>query len=191
MKKSILMFLFALLFFSSAVDATPIEWSTESGGNGNYYQFVDHGEYLSWQTAKALAENMTFQGFSGHLATVTSNIENTFVSSSSVWSDTSVSVWLGAEYHGEWTWVTGEEWNYTNWNAGSPNNLSSPGGDYLLYFERHSRGKWGDAYTSYFEMTGFIVEYGIASAPVPEPGTMILFGMGCLGFARVLRKKRH
>lgn len=27
--------------------------------------------------------------------------------------------------------------------------------------------------------------------PVPEPGTMILFGMGCLGFARVLRKKLY
>lgn len=26
---------------------------------------------------------------------------------------------------------------------------------------------------------------------VPEPGTMILFGMGCLGLAKVFRKKRH
>lgn len=189
MKKSILMFLFVSLFFSNA-EATPIEWSVESGGNGHYYEFIDNKGHIHWESAKQQAENMSFRGVSGHLATITSDAENIFVSSSSVWNDYTVSVWLGAEYNTEWTWITGEEWDYTNWHITQPNNLVS-GNDFLLYYEDYQdKSLWADVYSTHYMMTGFIVEYEMSSAPVPEPGTMVLFGMGCLGFARVLRKKQ-
>lgn len=36
-------------------------------------------------------------------------------------------LWIGAsrDENGTWTWVTGEPWEYTNWNDGEPNNSSN------------------------------------------------------------------
>lgn len=186
------MFLLVSLLFSNA-EATPIEWDIASGGNGHYYERIDYGGSISWIEAKQLAENMTFQGRQGHLATITSQAETAFISNISAWYESSAHAWLGAEYHGEWNWVTGEEWNYTNWESSQPNNLSSPGGDYLLgYFIKNAYNPlWGDAWNTWPGTTSFIVEYTYDSSTVPEPNTMILFSMGCLGLASALRKKRH
>src|SRR5690606_9693424 len=57
-----------------AADGGPVLWSEIDGGNGHSYQVVVVNGGISWQDAKLAAENM-----GGHLATITSAQENTFV----------------------------------------------------------------------------------------------------------------
>ncbi len=46
-----------------------------------------------------------------------------------------------------WQWVTGEEWNYTNWNSGEPNNSGGMGEENCLTMVcdgSHTTGVWID-----------------------------------------------
>jgi hypothetical protein len=97
--------------------------------NGHYYLIVN--QTTTWQQARLLAEAMAFMGVPGHLATITSEDENTFVTTQL--GDT-VGAWLGGEQlpgslepAGGWQWITGEPWVYTNWDAGEPNNTYGGG----------------------------------------------------------------
>ena len=50
-------------------------------------------------------------------------------------------LWLGAsdkETEGQWKWVTGELWSFTDWRSGSPNNISDSGDADFLELELHS-----------------------------------------------------
>ncbi|MCG8619135.1 MAG: PEP-CTERM sorting domain-containing protein [Desulfobacterales bacterium] len=183
MKKSVLIILFASLLFSNA-DATPIQWDVASGGNGHYYELIDSGQ-ITWSAANGSAEKMTFQGSQGHLATITSNEENLFLSEFSFHGR----VWLGGKYENEWSWVTGEEWDYTRWLPSYIVPYDSQNYPYLYKYFNPSSPYWANNHESYDLVGGFIVEYDASPTPTPEPSTMILFGMGCLGLAKVFRKK--
>ena len=54
--------------------AAPVEWPVSSGGNGHSYEAVNVGSPISWTQAKTAAEQA-----GGHLATLTSEAENSFV----------------------------------------------------------------------------------------------------------------
>jgi len=59
----------------------------------------------------------------GHLATVASDKENEFLYEH--FGKDHV-CWLGAtdeQHEGQWTWVTGEPWQYVNWASSEPNNV--------------------------------------------------------------------
>ena len=89
---------------------------------------------FSFASAQADAQNK-----GGHLATITSSSEN-----SAVKAIASGNPWLGAkddEVEGAWKWITGESWNYTNWNSNEPNN--SGGNEDGLEFYANT-GKWND-----------------------------------------------
>ena len=92
--------------------------------NGHYYLVVE--EELSWEDARSRAASMTFMDVRGHLATITSEAENTFITTQL--GDTA-GAWLGGEQlpdseepAGGWQWSPGEPWVYTNWDSGEPNN---------------------------------------------------------------------
>ena len=100
--------------------------------NNHSYQRFD--TVKTWNDAKIACES---QG--GYLATVTSKAENDWLINNGLFSDGG---WLGATdgtTEGQWKWVTGEEWSYTNWSPGEPNNAGDE--DYLEYY---SNGKWND-----------------------------------------------
>ena len=83
--------------------------------NGHGYQRFDTP--MSWSAAKTLCETK-----GGHLATVTSQAENDFISAN-LRTD---NYWLGGTdevTEGVWKWITGEPWSYTNWDVGEPNNI--------------------------------------------------------------------
>jgi hypothetical protein len=97
--------------------------------NGHYYLIVN--QTTTWQEARLLAEAMVFMGVRGHLATITSEDENIFVTTQL--GDT-VGAWLGGEQlpgssepAEGWQWITGEPWVYTNWDEGEPNNTYGGG----------------------------------------------------------------
>ena len=86
---------------------------------GHRYQVFD--ESMTWTEAKAYCEEL-----GGHLATVTSQEENDFIAGL-IADGTKNLYWLGGyKESGQedvWRWVTGEAWNYANWDVGEPNDL--------------------------------------------------------------------
>ncbi len=134
--------------------------------NGNYYDYVRTGA-IDFDSAKAMAETMFYQGVQGHLATITSDEENDFI------SDTFDSkAWIGAyqdltdpnysEPDGGWKWVTGEPWGYDSWNTGEPNDGTGANEHYAEAWV----GLWNDKQLSGSDnVGGFFVEYSNITIP--------------------------
>ncbi len=111
--------------------------------DGNYYKAFE--ESLDWFEAKARCEEM-----GGHLMTVTSSEEQNIIADL-LNNSPRDNYWLGAtdtEVEGEWKWITGEPFEYTNWNAGEPNNRESLEGEFenYLHVSPSIKFKWNDAY---------------------------------------------
>ena len=98
------------------------------------------------------------EGFGGHLVTVSSKEENDFVLTLSKDAGLDQLIWLGAYADGDrnWLWVTDEDFSYTNWHNGEPNN-SGGNEDRLNMTES---GTWNDiSIHSNARMISFICEY--------------------------------
>ena len=90
---------------------------------------------LTWKEAKAAAQDLPAYIDNGvahypHLATITSQDEQDFLYSK-VHSITTNWLWIGLyQIEGSydpkegWTWVTGEDFVYSNWNPGEPNSYN-------------------------------------------------------------------
>jgi len=85
--------------------------------NGHYYKIFT--ETMNWSEAKKYCEEID-----GHLVTITSADEQAFIETINM---NNYNLWIGA-YRDElfnWYWVTGEEWDYTNWADGEPNDSNN------------------------------------------------------------------
>ena len=105
-------------------------------GFTNQQNYNGHSYYRStgtafWTTARQNCINM-----GGHLVTITSSAENSFIFN--LWP----SGWIGLTdevNEGVWRWVTGETYSYSSWNGGEPNNAGNE--DYVQFV---GGGKWND-----------------------------------------------
>jgi hypothetical protein len=183
--------LMILLLLVGALEAAPIQWTTASGGNGHWYEYVPADSIfapVSYATAKAAAEAASWQGQQGYLLTVTSAEENAFVTeafSLLYGFGGSTGFWLAlsdAEVEGEWRWTSGPEAGqlaiFTNWSSGQPSNLMDDLDYAQLTVQAQSptnRGFWVS--TTSQGAFGYVVEYNDApSSPgdVPEPSSVVL-----------------
>lgn len=100
------------LFSFSVFADTPI-----ATYNGHSYQGISGP--MTWKESSAYCQSK-----GGYLATVTSSEENDFVWKNVAAGMSGGGVWIGGWDLGNhnWTWVTGEESAYTNWNSGEPND---------------------------------------------------------------------
>ena len=87
---------------------------------GHWYQLND--KRMEWNEAKTFAESR-----GGYLATITSAAEgqwlyDTFGSALRI--DSGMRTFGGNDVanEGQWQWITGEAWSYSNWWAGEPND---------------------------------------------------------------------
>ena len=146
MRKIALVFAVVLLIyvFSLGVFAAPSD--TKVGSildnatryNGNYYLLIT-GSY-TWQQAKVCCE-----GLGGHLATITSQSEDDVCFQ--MWKNSGTKgCWLGASdlnIEGIWEWVTGEQWDYSNWGGNEPNGGTAE--NMLGYYGNYPVGRWNDS----------------------------------------------
>lgn len=141
-------------------------WSTVVWG-GSVYEYVE--DYAKWNDAKAMAASMSYLGYPGRLATITSAGEQAAIESliPSHWSYNAMVGGSDTGHEGTWVWETGPEagtvfWKdgapvngaYTHWRAGEPNGYSASE-DYLVLYEH----QWIDSPANDFFHRGFIVEY--------------------------------
>ena len=137
-----------LLAASTAQAQQAVQWKVSDGGNGHWYQ--SQSDRIDWPAAKLSAERM-----SGHLATITSSQEMSLAFSVTG----PFPHWLGGKQAPGsceplcgWQWVTGEPWNYANWNLAEPNNMGNQ--DTLKMYED---GSWDD--TCGCELQRYLLEW--------------------------------
>lgn len=172
----------ALACPASGASAKPVQWKKSQGGNDHWYEAVLVRGNINGIEALVRA---AARGCGAHLATITSRAEDLFVFGLVANDDRFFreehGPWLGGvqrnanrEPAGNWWWVTGERFGYTNWQAGEPNNsggadpVLSPGTpsgqtEEFLHYKRELRSGryvpvWNDLYHQYL-LSGYIVEF--------------------------------
>ena len=138
-----------------------VQWKKANGGNDHWYKAVSQTTSISWRDAERIAE-----GLEGHLVTIQSDEENTFVSglvSDSKfwvnWSGAEFGPWLGGRAPDNrvnptdgWNWVTSEVWSFTKWIPGEPSNGGSAKNENGLQYARQTSASapfsWNDVASS-------------------------------------------
>lgn len=200
--KKVIWFTLLLLSQQSAHAALPYAGEYD----GNYYKiysFWDLGwrpgeARMTWNQAETYAQSLVVDGVHGNLASVTNAGEDNFL-----WSIGSQGTFIGGyqQTNGNWAWVDGNAFSYTNWVPGEPYSWHGLYEPDLMYW-------WNDTGTSnigwsnttpdsgYFDTDinavryvtwGFTVEF--LGASVPEPETVLTFGLGLALIGMKLARK--
>lgn len=152
-------------------DTPPPGWILNPD-NGHYYNLFI-AEWISWPDAYKQASEMNLNDCQGYLATVTSEAESNFLVDNfgEEIGTSGLGFWLGgyqelgvepADYG--WQWVTGEPWDYTNWESDEPNDFHGPASEqYLDIFGSATPGVlfWNDE-GLLSNIRGYIVECALS-----------------------------
>lgn len=126
----------------------------ETTYNGHNYKL--YNKALPWREAYKFCEQ---QG--GHLVTINSENEQSFLYNLINEKSTGSFLWLGATdsyEEGKWKWITGNSILYQNWADNEPNNSNDE--DYMVLYK--SSGKWNDGNDIFYSDTkaySFICEF--------------------------------
>jgi hypothetical protein len=134
--------------------AQPVEWTVESGGNGHRYDYKISS--VTWGEAATRAANECCIPGNSYLVSIGCQAENDFVAAL-LRQRGAERAWIGYEdagTEGRFEWISQEDYSYSNWGFGEPNN---DGGD-ENYAEIYADGLWND--TPDLEQVGWVVESG-------------------------------
>jgi len=173
-------------------------------GTGHYYDVIA-APGITWDDARAQALSSFYLGLRGHLATITSAAEHTYVNLAIIAAGGGER-WAGgyqqpgaADSQSGWTWVNNEgsfpgtnsASPYAAWNGGEPNDYYGPNSEQYLGLNLgpgfNDEGNLG-------LIAGYVIEYDpgtIIDVPigVPDGGaTAALLGFGIAGVALARRK---
>jgi hypothetical protein len=98
------------------VGTYPVQWKADEGGNEHWYLLLKAAPDC-WDQSRLAAVQL-----GGHLATVSSAPENQFIAglvSRFYGSNVTIGGFKDLSV-GAWRWVTGEPWEFTNWQVGEP-----------------------------------------------------------------------
>lgn len=111
---------------------------------------------MNWYDAYKTCDSM-----GGHLVTITSEEEQTFVESYMNSLSFNSRAWIGAYSDGQkWQWVTDEEYEYTNWYPGMP-DCGTNGTEFFGEINYETFGKWNDLPPCYTGKLFLICEWEI------------------------------
>lgn len=158
--------------------------------NQHFYKAVTPAQPITWGLSRELAEEDSYDGVPGYLATITSQQENDFITNR---IENANNIWIGgsdAASEGTWRWVTGPEgleddrlgrvfWvggtngtaiGFASWDPGrEPNNGGSSGNQHyaLTNWESagnpNTRGLWDDQSGTQTN-AGYLVEFSQTDA---------------------------
>jgi len=139
-------------FGSEGITTQPLK-----GSNGNYYDVIH--KPCNWVEAYEDCKSRTYRGIQGHLAVISSIEEQ-----KKIWGNFPFpGYFLGGrqknglnEPNGNWIWVTGENWDFSNWDVNEPNNENN--NEQYLQFSESKNGTWNDVRSTYIAK-GYIIEY--------------------------------
>ena len=176
-------------------EAAPILWDSGTGANGNAYEYIAGS--ITWDAAKTAAEGMTFNGAAGHLVTLHSDEETSFINPlySSDPNTATYGPWIGLNdivTEGVYVWVTGEAFTYNNWSPNEPNNSGDEDGVHLWgSTSGRTLGSWNDRAVSINHGGGYIVEFEASEmTSVPEPTIFSILLLGLAGLRLSRRKSK-
>lgn len=142
---------------------------------GHFYEYVADN-LIDWESARVAAQNRTYFGLQGYLATILTPDEAQLSGEQAAGTG-----WIGgsdAAEEGVWRWVTGPEagtifWNggingttpnFAFWNTDEPNNQGNEDYAHVTDPNVGILGSWNDlpltGGAGLFEPRGYIVEYG-------------------------------
>lgn len=164
-----------LPWFAVLLAAMGVARGQVQGPGGHYYQVVALQQGVTWEQARALAEQSTYNGVHGHLATITSAEEDQFIESLRIEAAPGGynAVWVGGfqdmDYSSPtdgWYWVNGEgaiatstvQGGYSNWQAGEPNDYWGLQSENYLAVGHFNNFGWND-YRDDGSVHGYVVEY--------------------------------
>jgi hypothetical protein len=212
-----------------------VQWTTASGGNNHWYQVftapdvIGTGKGISWTDAKAAAESK-----GGYLVTIRSAAETTFINNlislsahPSYWQDLGwgyFGPWIGAQQNPlpttfgpsysntNWTWVTGEPWNYTDWGNLTGENHQPNDGHALVNGGVDGNGGWEEDKIMFMKFSWVTnpfwcdaanidpappiasgkapVAYIVEMNTIPEPSTLTLLVVGVIGLTAYVWRRR-
>ena len=167
----------------------------------------------TWPGAQVAATTVSFNGQPGHLATITSAAEQTFINANFLaFINTGPYFGLsqspaGAEpgnpgqgASGGWQWVTGEPFYsgatntaadviFHNWNSGEPNEGLGGFSEDFAHFFNGANGTWNDRPGDVADP--FLVEFEPAATPaIPEPRPWLLVSLGLAGVCGWTRRRK-
>ena len=104
---------------------------------GRIYKIFD--TQISWFDAQAYCESV-----GGHLVTITSAEEQTFVETYMSVNNFSADIWIGAynDGSGVWHWTTDEIFEFTNWETNRPDCYN--GNEWFVQLNNRYFGQWND-----------------------------------------------
>jgi hypothetical protein len=148
-------------------DITSISGYTYLGKYNGHTYFISNtqGQWASFKTA---AESL-----GGHLATVTSAGENTFLV-----GKTTTRAWIGLTdqaMEGTWAWVTGEPYTYTNWCPAEPNGSTV---ENWVIMNWCSGGGWNDGSNNTCCPQNAIIEFDCGAVQTGGPASGSTFPVG-------------
>jgi hypothetical protein len=180
----------ALFVLACPAPAAPVQWKVEDGGNGHYYDVGGSGpEVGMWEPSRAEAASKSFAGLPGHLATITSAAEETFILAH---FPNLSDVYLGGVQAPDsaapdqgWSWITGEPWDFTYWGKrpttpdeptdgiGLPSAENNEENYLSMYGVFITGGRWNDVNGMRLpsNAVGYLVEF---EAVTPEPSSAAL-----------------
>ena len=128
-----------------------------SSGNYNQHRYEVFDQEMTWSDAERACE-----AAGGHLVSITDAEEQKFVESLLEKAGMQ-HYWIGMYSNlNTYKWITGESNDYTNWNTGEPNGISSEQAkEYCgeMLNTSGSKGLWNDLSNSPQEKVGVICEY--------------------------------
>jgi len=170
--------------------ASALVWEVADGGNGHDYMVVyfESGD-KKWDDARSVLEGTGYT-----LAAITSAKEQKFIQDylNKEADPEKKDLWIGGLQYAEeakanlgWSWVTGEKWDYQSWIEDEANDYYGDNSEQFMSVRSGNfNWNWNDE-GNLGNISGYLAE----TAPVPEPGTILLMGFGLLGIAAVGRKK--
>jgi len=145
--------------------------------NGHNY-FLVNGN--TWTLAQSVALTL-----GGNLVTINDAAENAWLKTNFLDPNPTINPWIGLQdidNNGIWNWISGETVSYLNWAPGEPNFGSERVSN--IYPSSHG---WAGLWNNAPDVVEAGVLFGIVE--VPEPSTLTLGLLSCVGLAAARRRR--